>query len=131
MLGLSTAVLNPSCSGVLKGSTTKHKICTALLGQSTLILVHEARAGHSSSTGVLEEQVVYFGLCSSSTGVLLIKHDRASRTSSVPENDFELKRSQFLSKSRANTYIMILRLWGTKPLNQFHQKHSQITDSQF
>ena len=98
MLGLSTVVLNPSCLGVLKGSTAKHaqlstakhKVCTTLLGQSTLILVHEARAGHSLSMGVLEEQVVYFGLCSSSTGVLLIKHGRASRTSSIPENDFEL-----------------------------------------
>ena len=48
MLGLSTAVLNPSCTGMLKGSTavhaqlstTKYKVCTAMLGLLTLILVH-------------------------------------------------------------------------------------------
>ena len=109
----STTVLNPSCLGVLKGSTAKHaqlsmakhKICTALLRQSTLILVHEARAGHSSSTGVLEEQVVYLACVrqaracySSSMGVLLIKHGRASRTSSIFRNDFELKPGQFSLK---------------------------------
>ena len=48
VLGLSTAVLNPSCTGMLKGSTVvhtqlstaKHKVCTTMLRKFIIILVH-------------------------------------------------------------------------------------------
>ena len=48
VLGLSTTVLNLSCTSMLKGSTgvhtelstTKQKICTAMLGQVIIILMH-------------------------------------------------------------------------------------------
>ena len=136
VLRLSTAVLNPSCLGVLIGSTAvhtqlstaKHIICTAMLGQSTLILVYEARAGHSSSMGVLlEEQVVYLACVrqaracySSSTTVLC---EQAPFFGTILSS----KQGQFNSQSGVNCCIVILTLWGTKPLNKFYQKHAKIT----
>ena len=134
MLGLSTTVLNhpaqacsrdearpckkeaQPCLGKTSSSSCmkherarrtddKHK-CAYHQARSNLPWVRQAWACYSSSTAVVREQAPFQKTILSS------------------------KQGQICSNSRAICCIVILTLWGTKPLKKFHQKHAKIVESQ-